>query len=66
MAGIEQQIASFCLIAAYDDVAPDKLQPVGVLNNEFRTRSCRNGLLETMKALVIKENFQFQWRTPRA
>jgi hypothetical protein len=63
MAGVKQQISSFCFIAAYEDVAPGKPQPAGVLNNEFRARSCRNGLLETMKTLVIKKNFQFQWRT---
>jgi hypothetical protein len=57
MSGIKQQNPSFCFIAADNGVAP-KRQVKGALNNQFRARPCRDGLLEAMKALVIKKNFQ--------
>jgi hypothetical protein len=36
MVGIQQQIATFCFPAAYDRIAPEKLQVNGALDNELR------------------------------
>jgi hypothetical protein len=49
--------SGFCFIAADNRVAPEKLQVKGTLNTQFRGWCCRDGLLEAMKALVIKKNF---------
>jgi hypothetical protein len=57
MGGIYQQIPSFGFIAAEDRVAPEKVQVNGFLDNQFRARATRDGMFETMKALVIEKNF---------
>jgi hypothetical protein len=53
-----QAIPSFGFIAGDNGVAPKKLQVHRFLDNQFRARSSRNGSLETMKAFVVKKNFQ--------
>jgi hypothetical protein len=59
MAGIYQQIPSFGFGAADDGVAAaEKVQVNCFLDHRFRARSGGNGLFETMKALVVKKNFQ--------
>ena len=58
MAGIYQQIPSFGFVAAEDGVAAEKVQVNGFLNNPSRARSVGNGLFQTMKALVVKKNFE--------
>ena len=58
IAGIYQQIPSFGFGAADDGVAAEKVQVNCFLDDRFRVRSGGNGLFETMKALVVKKNFQ--------
>ena len=36
----------------------EKIQVNGFLNNPFRARAVGNGLFQTMKALVVKKNFE--------
>jgi hypothetical protein len=56
VAGIQQQIPSFCFITAEDGVAAEKFQVNGLLHNQFRVRSQRNRMLKAMKAFVIKKD----------
>jgi len=53
-----QQIPSFGFLAAENGVAAEKVQVNGVLDDRFKARSGGNGLRETMKALVVKKNFE--------
>jgi hypothetical protein len=63
MASIYKQIPSFGIVTADNGVAPKKLQVNRFVDNQFGARSSRNGSLETMKAFVIKKNFQSHcWR----
>ncbi len=62
MTGIQQQIASFGFVAAYDRVAAKKVHVDGFLDNQFRARCFSNGLLATMKAFVVKENFESHYQ----
>jgi hypothetical protein len=58
MLGIEQSIARFGFIAGDHGIAAKQFQVKRLLQDQLRARSCRNGLLQTMKALVIEEGFQ--------
>ena len=58
MPGIEQQNTSISFVAAEDDVAAEKVEMNGFLNDRYSAGSRRNGSFETMKALVIEKNFE--------
>lgn len=58
MTRIYKQIPSFGFIAADNGVAAKKLQVNRFLDNQFGAGCSRNGSFETMKAFVIKKNFQ--------
>jgi hypothetical protein len=56
VAGIQQQISSFCFLAAEDGVAAEEIQMNRMLNNDFRVGSWRYRLFEAMKAFVVKKD----------
>jgi len=62
MSGIYQQILSFGFIATEDSVASEKVEVNGFPDNELGVRAMRDGMFETMKALVVKKNFESHHR----